>query len=304
MAALLYAAKAADCPYEIVLVASNDPDAPGLKLANAENIAIFAHPHTGFTREEHDNIMHDAITKSGAEYIALAGYMRILSAEFVSKWQDHMLNIHPSLLPKYKGLQTHKRALDADDTHAGCSVHLVTPELDDGPILGQTAVTIMDGDTQESLASRVLFAEHQLYPKILAQYVGREQNPKWILEAVRKRALALAETYERPSFGTPGWRVGSEKTGKYFAHFSQRLYGEASIGILVKTSGMDEQMALIDADPELYYMPRFYGKSGWIAIRLDIGRTDWQHVEQWLEKSWRLVAPKRLTKMADITDQF
>ncbi len=304
MAALVYAAKADDCPYEIVLVASNDPAASGLKLAEAEGIDTFAHPHKGLKRAEHDQIIHEAVTSAGAEYIALAGYMRILSDDFVSKWQDRMLNIHPSLLPKYKGLDTYQRALDAGDTHAGCSVHLVTPELDDGPVLEQTAVAILPGDTATLLAGRVLIAEHQLYASTLAKYVTREANPDWILSEVRKRALALEETYERPSFGTPGWRVGSEKTGKYFAYFSQRHFGETGTSVFVKTSGLDEQGALLDADPDLYFAPKFYGKSGWIAIRLDTGATDWGHVADCLKKSWRMVAPKRLTRMMDIADNF
>ncbi len=304
MAALLYAAKAENCPFEVVLVASNDPQAPGLKLAEAEGIDTFAHPHKGLSRNEHDQIMHEAIVAAGADHVALAGYMRILSDEFVRQWQDHMLNIHPSLLPKYKGLDTYQRALDAGDSHAGCSVHLVTPELDDGPVLAQTEVAILPGDTADVLADRVLIAEHQLYATTLAKYVAREADPDWILEQVRTRALALEETHERPSFGTPGWRVGSEKTGKYFAYFSRRHFGETGTSVFVKTSGLDEQSALLDADPDLYFTPKFYGKSGWIAIRLDTGHTDWDHVGDWLEKSWRMVAPKRLTKMMDIAAEF
>jgi phosphoribosylglycinamide formyltransferase-1 len=304
MAAMVYAAKSPDCPYELVLVASNDPDAPGLKLAEAEGIATFAHPHKGLAREAHDAIIHDAVIQSEAEYVVLAGYMRILSDGFVRKWADHMLNIHPSLLPKYKGLDTYQRAIDAGDRVAGCSVHLVTAELDDGPVLAQTEVAILPDDDADALASRILIAEHQLYPDTLARYVTREADPDWILGQIRQRALALEESHERPSFGAPGWRVGSETTGKYFAYFAQSHHGEASIALLVKTTGLDEQAALIDADPDLYYAPKFYGKSGWIAIRLDIGRTDWDHIASWLSKSWRIVAPKRLTRMIEIADQF
>ena len=304
MAALVYAAKAPGCPFEIVLVASNRSDAPGLTLAQAERIATFAHPHKGLSREEHDGIMHDALVEAGAEYVVLAGYMRILSDGFVAKWSDRMLNIHPSLLPKYKGLDTYQRAIDAGDPVAGCSVHLVTPELDDGPVLAQTEVAILPGDDAESLASRILIAEHQLYPGALAQYVTREADPDWILAQVRQRALALEETHERPSFGAPGWRVGSETTGKYFAYFAQSHHGEASIALLVKTTGTDEQRALIDADPDLYYAPKFYGKSGWIGIRLDQGRTDWDHIAEWLHKSWCQVAPRRLTRLIEAADQF
>lgn len=173
MAALLYAAKAADCPYEIVLVASNDPEAGGLELARAEGIATFAHSHKGLKRAEFDAILDAQIRAAGADLIALAGYMRLLSPEFVSGWAGRMLNIHPSLLPKYKGLHTHERALEAGDSHGGCSVHIVTAELDDGPVLGQTEVAILPGDTPDTLAARVLIAEHQLYSRVLADFVGR-----------------------------------------------------------------------------------------------------------------------------------
>lgn len=173
MAALLYASRQPSCLYEIVLVASNKPDAAGLALARGEGIATFAYSHKGLSREAHDAVMHDALMAHDAQFVALAGYMRILGAEFAKKWQGRMVNIHPSLLPKYKGLHTHARALAAGDSHGGCSVHLVTPELDDGPILGQTAVAILPDDTQESLAARVLIAEHQLYSRCLEELVSK-----------------------------------------------------------------------------------------------------------------------------------
>jgi formyltetrahydrofolate-dependent phosphoribosylglycinamide formyltransferase len=176
MAALLYASRAADCPYELVLVAANDRAAKGLGLAEAEGIPTFALSHKGMTRAEHDRAMDAAIRSRGAQYVALAGYMRILTPEFVSGWAGRMVNIHPSLLPKYPGLQTHQRALDAGDSHGGCTVHLVTTELDEGPMLGQTPVAILPGDTAESLAARVLIAEHQLYPRCLAALVTRERQ--------------------------------------------------------------------------------------------------------------------------------
>ena len=171
MAALLYASRAQDCPYEIVLVASNNPEAGGLKLAEAEGIATFALPHKGMARLDHDMAMDAAVRASGARFIALAGYMRILTPEIVAGWEGRMLNIHPSLLPKYTGLHTHERALEAGDSHGGCTVHLVTAELDDGPMLGQTPVAILPGDTADSLAARVLIAEHQLYSRCLAKLV-------------------------------------------------------------------------------------------------------------------------------------
>lgn len=304
MAALLYASRASDCPYTIVLVASNDPAAPGLALAAAEGIATFAHSHRGLERAAHDRIMVEAIRAHGADYVALAGYMRILGEEFVAHWPGRLLNIHPSLLPKYKGLHTHERALAAGDSHGGCSVHLVTAQLDDGPVLGQTAVAVLPGDTAETLAARVLIAEHQLYPATLSNYVTRELQPEWILAQVRDLALAQPETHERASFGAPGWRVGTEKAGKYFAYFAQSHHGEAPIGLLVKCSGGDEQQMLIETEPERYYIPQFYGASGWIGIRLEPGAIDWDHIRAWLGRSWLAVAPKKLVQLQRIAAEF
>jgi phosphoribosylglycinamide formyltransferase-1 len=304
MAALVYAAKADSCPFEIVLVASNDPEAAGLEFAAAEGIATFAHSHKGLKRAEFDQIIDAQLRRAGAQYVALAGYMRLLSPEFVARWEGRMLNIHPSLLPKYKGLHTHERALEAGDSHGGCSVHIVTAELDDGPVLGQTPVAILPGDTPDILAARVLIAEHQLYSRTLADYVSRESDPEWITARVGALASALPEVDFRPSHGSPGWRVGGEKSGKYFAYVSVRHHGEDAVALLVKTSGADEMASLIEQDPGLYYKPAYYGASGWIALRLDRPGTDWEHVRQWLERSWSAIAPKRLTRLMDAADQF
>lgn len=304
MAALVYASRIADCPYEVVLVASNDPAAPGLALAQAEGIATFSHPHKGLTREAHDAAMEAAVLESGAGYIVLAGYMRILSDSFVERWAGRMLNIHPSLLPLYKGLDTHARAIAAGDSHGGTSVHLVTPELDAGEVLAQVRVPIVAGDTPDSLAERVKLAEHQLYPRAVADYVSRWRNPAWLLEQLRTRALALPETSEQDSFGSAGFRVGEGKSGKYFAYFSDRPHGHDRIALLVKTSGMDELNALVEDQPDTYFKPAFYGASGWVGIILDRPDLDWGDVEAWLQRSWRSVAPKRLTRMMDIADAF
>jgi phosphoribosylglycinamide formyltransferase-1 len=304
MASLLFASRLPDCPYEIVLVASNKPDARGLQVAAAEGIATFAHSHKGLTRGAHEAIMLVALAKANVDYIALCGYMRILTPEFVAGWAGRMLNTHPSLLPKYTGLHTHERALDAGDSHGGCTVHLVTADLDAGPVLGQIPVAILPGDTPEALAQRVLYAEYQLYPRMLADYVSREMDPDWILAKVGELALALPETDARTSHGAPGWRVGGEKSGKFFAYVSVRHHGEDAVALLVKTSGPDEMNALIDAEPDIYYRPAYYGASGWIALRLDRPGVDWDHVGEWLAKSWRAVAPKRLTKMMDVMDAF
>lgn len=173
MAALLYASRLPDCPYEVGLVASNNEDAAGLELAKIEGIATFAHSHKGMERAEHDTAMERAAQDAGADYIVLAGYMRILSEEFVARWTGKVINIHPSLLPKYKGLNTHARAIEAGDSHGGATVHLVTPELDSGAILEQVKVAILPEDTPDTLAERVKLAEHQLYPRALAGYVAR-----------------------------------------------------------------------------------------------------------------------------------
>jgi phosphoribosylglycinamide formyltransferase-1 len=304
MAALVYASRIAPCPYEVVLVASNDPEAAGLALAEAEGIATFALPHKGMTREVHDAAMEAAVLTAGADYIVLAGYMRILSDAFAARWAGQMLNIHPSLLPLYKGLDTHARALAAGDSHGGASVHLVTPELDAGEVLAQVRLPIVPGDTPATLAERVKLAEHQLYPRAVAEYVSRWQNPTWLLDQLRTRALALPETCEQESFGSAGFRVGAGKSGKYFAYFSDRPYGHERIALLVKTSGMDELHALVEDQPETYFKPAFYGASGWVGLILDRPDLDWSDIDAWLERSWRAVAPKRLTRLMSIADEF
>lgn len=305
MAALIYAAKQSDCPFEIVLVASDNPDAKGLVLARAEGVDAPPLPApTPKDKSQFFAALDTLLHRANADYVALAGFMRILPPDLVVPWEGRMLNIHPSLLPKYKGLHTHARALAAGDAVTGCSVHLVTAELDDGLVLGQTEVAVLPGDTPEMLAARVLIAEHQLYPRVLADYVSRERSPEWIVARVGALALALPQTDARASHGAPGWRVGDEKSGKFFAYVSVRHHGENAVALLVKTSGADEMAALIEAEPELYYRPAYYGASGWIAYRLDRPGVDWDHVAEWLAKSWRAVAPKRLTRLIDAAEAF
>ena len=300
MAALLYASRAAECPYQIVLVASNNPDAAGLTLAAAEGVATFVLPHRGMSRTEHDRAMDAAIRAAGARFVALAGYMRILSPEFVAQWDGRMVNIHPSLLPSYPGLHTHERSLAAGDSRAGCSVHLVTADLDAGPLLGQTPVAILPGDTAETLAARVLIAEHQLYSRCLAELVTRETSPDHLVAQVRECALALPEADEILSHGMPCFGVTK---GKKFAYVSLDHQGDGKTALLVKISGLDEQQQLIENDPERYYRPAYFGDA-WIGIRLDIGGTDWDHVGEWLQRSWRMSAPKKLTALLDAADAF
>ena len=294
MAALVYASQAPDCPYEVVLVASNNPDAPGLKLAAAEGIPVFAHAHKGVNRADFDAIIDAELVRHGVEVVALAGYMRLLSDDFVAKWAGRCLNIHPSLLPKHKGLDVHEAVLAAGETKTGCTVHLVTPSLDDGPILGQVEVAVLPGDTPDSLAERVHYAEHQLYPRVLAKLVGDAHSPETMLSRVRALALALPAAAEKLSHGSPGFYV---EGGKFFAYFSYDHHHDGVTGLLVKASGVEEQSQLIENDPDLYYRPAYLGPSGWIGIRLDTGEVDWAHIEDWLARSWRASAPKRLAML-------
>lgn len=169
MAALIEASRATDCPYRVVLVAANDPDAPGLAIARNAGIQTYAHSHKGMKRADFDALIDAELRGARVELVALAGYMRILSEGFIAGWAGRIINIHPSLLPLYKGLDTHQRAIDAGDAEGGCSVHIVTPELDDGPVVAQARVPILPGDTPETLAARVLVEEHRIYPLALAE---------------------------------------------------------------------------------------------------------------------------------------
>jgi formyltetrahydrofolate-dependent phosphoribosylglycinamide formyltransferase len=156
--------------YRIVLVASNVPDARGLVLAKRLGIPTWAKRHEGMKRAEFDALLGAALHEHRVEIVALAGYMRLLSPGFVDKWEGRILNIHPSLLPLHKGLDTHRRAILAGDEYAGCSVHVVTADLDSGPVIAQARVKILPRDDAESLAARILEEEHRLYPLALEEY--------------------------------------------------------------------------------------------------------------------------------------
>jgi phosphoribosylglycinamide formyltransferase-1 len=159
--------------YRIVLVASDKPEAAGLAWARDQGLTTFALSPRGIGKPAYEAAIDAALRDAGAEWIALAGYMRLLSDEFVAQWRGRIVNIHPSLLPRYKGLDTHARAIAAGDASAGCSVHLVTEELDGGEVLGQAEVPILPDDTADTLAARVLAEEHRLYPAVLAEVVRR-----------------------------------------------------------------------------------------------------------------------------------
>ncbi len=175
MEALIAADRDVGYPAEIVLVLSNRPEAAGLETARAAGIAAEAVDHRSFykDREAHERQLDARLRAHRVELVALAGYMRVLTPWLVRAWEGRMLNIHPSLLPHFPGLDTHARALAAGHARGGCTVHLVTEGVDEGPVLGQAEVEIRPGDTAESLAARVLEAEHSLYPRILGEYARR-----------------------------------------------------------------------------------------------------------------------------------
>lgn len=171
MEALLHAAADPAYPALPVLVMSNRPEAKGLETAAAAGIATMAIDHKlyGKDREAFERALNAELEAAGTEIIALAGFMRVLTPWFVNKWEGRMINIHPSLLPKYKGLDTHQRAIDAGDAEAGATVHWVSPGVDDGEIIQQASLPILPDDTADTLAARLLPVEHRLYPEALAR---------------------------------------------------------------------------------------------------------------------------------------
>ena len=171
-----------DHPGRAVLVASNDPAAAGLARAADMGVAVAAVDHRGFGKDRaaFEAALLQPILAAEPDIVCLAGFMRVLTPDFVRRFEGRMLNIHPSLLPKYPGLHTHARALAAGDAEAGCSVHEVTAELDAGPLLGQARVPVVPGDTEDSLAARVLAAEHRLYPAVLRRYAAGDRSPVWL----------------------------------------------------------------------------------------------------------------------------
>lgn len=175
MAALIEASNRPDSAYAVTVVISNVPTATGLASATArgvEAIAIDSRPY-GKDRAAHEAAIHDELEQRGIEVVALAGYMRLLTPWLVGRWEGRMVNIHPSLLPLYPGLDTHARAIAAGDAEAGCTVHLVTEGVDEGPNLAQAHVPILADDSPETLAQRVLIAEHALYPVALDAFCSR-----------------------------------------------------------------------------------------------------------------------------------
>ena len=196
MASLIEAAQAPDYPAEIALVVSNRPGAGGLARAEAAGIRTATVDHKLFPdRASFDEAVGQAFVQAGVDLICLAGFMRILSDGFVEQWTGRMLNIHPSLLPLFKGLRPHRQALDAGVRIHGCSVHFVVPELDSGPIVAQAAVPVLPGDTEDGLAARVLAEEHRLYPlglELVAGGQARLEGGRTVFASGSRTALGLA----------------------------------------------------------------------------------------------------------------
>ena len=189
MAALIEAAKDKKYPAEVVLVVSNRPEAGGLLVAHASGIATEVVDHTAFGKDRtaFEQALQAALEKHHIEIVCLAGFMRLLSAEFVKKWEHRILNIHPALLPAFKGLDTHRRALESGTKIHGATVHFVVPEMDSGPVIAQGAVSVKPGDTEETLAMRVLEVEHRIYPlalKLLAEGRIRIQKGRCTIDGV------------------------------------------------------------------------------------------------------------------------
>ncbi len=180
--ALIDACEEDDTPAEIALVVSNRPNAQGLQRASAAGIPTVVIDHTTFeSREEFDRALDTAVRRASCQLICLAGFMRVLTDEFARDWRDRILNIHPALIPAFPGLNCHARAIEAGVKITGCTVHYARPELDNGPIIAQAAIPVMPDDTEETLAARILEAEHRIYPmalKLIAQGRVRVVNEK------------------------------------------------------------------------------------------------------------------------------
>lgn len=196
MQALIDACRMANFPAEIALVLSNEADAAGLMRAREAGIATRVIDHRGFAKDRaaFERALTAALEESGVEFVCLAGFMRLLTATFVDRWRDRLINIHPSLLPAFRGLDTHKRALEAGVRLHGCTVHFVRAAMDDGPIIVQAAVPVLPGDDEAKLAARVLAAEHRCYPlalKLAAEKRLRVENERCLVDGAPMQEAAL-----------------------------------------------------------------------------------------------------------------
>ena len=201
--ALIEACASKDYPAEIALVISNETGAQGLVRAHDAGLPAKVIDHRDFAdREAFEADLTSAIESSGADLVGLAGFMRLLTAGFVDRWHDRLINIHPSLLPAFRGLNTHARVLEAGARITGCTVHFVRAEMDDGPIIAQTAVPVLPDDTEETLAARVLEAEHRTYPlavRLIAEGRVRVVNNRVAIDGAARPDGMLMNPAERPS---------------------------------------------------------------------------------------------------------
>jgi phosphoribosylglycinamide formyltransferase-1 len=196
MQALIEACRRPNFPAEIALVLSNEPGAAGLARAKEAGIATRVLDHRGFEKDRpaFERALTAALEEAGVEFVCLAGFMRILTETFVSHWRDRLINIHPSLLPAFRGLDTHRRALEAGVRLHGCTVHFVRPAMDDGPIIVQAAVPVLAGDDEAKLAARVLAAEHRCYPlalKLAAEKRLRVENERCFVDGIPAQEAVL-----------------------------------------------------------------------------------------------------------------
>lgn len=198
MQALIEAAKNPDYPAEIALVISNRPKAKGIEFAKENNIPVKIIDHKSFdSRDEFDHELNQALKEAKIDLVCNAGFKRLLGKDFVEKWRNKQLNIHPSLLPAFKGLNTHERALETDVKIAGCTVHFVRFEMDEGPIIAQAAVPVLQDDTAETLGARVLKAEHQIYPEALKKVASG------LVKVVGERLVDKSHCQEQPALYAP-----------------------------------------------------------------------------------------------------
>ncbi len=245
--------------YRVALVASDKPDAAGLAWAAARGLPTWSLSPRGIGKPAYEAQLDRALREAGVGTIALAGYMRLLSDAFVARWRGRIVNIHPSLLPLYKGLDTHARAIAAGDAEAGCSVHVVTEELDGGTVLGRSRVPILPGDDADMLAARVLAAEHALYPRILTEFV---MTP---LDRIRDMASLLPEAAERADRGETVFAVADRPFARWTDGGTLHIRTAASDGAAAEWRAID-----LGADP------------------------DWTLIEDRIARSWELSAPAHL----------
>ena len=231
MSALIAAAKASDYPAQIVGVLSNRADAQGLAIAAAEGIATAAVPHQDYaSKAEFEAAINAVLVAWQTQIICLAGFMRLLSPEFCARWAGRLINIHPSLLPRHRGLHTHEQALADGSTEHGCTVHFVTPGMDEGPTLAQAKVAVVAGDTPQSLADRVLVEEHKLYPRALAMLAASRAGAAPLVrrlvpaDAAAYRALRLEALQDAPAAFGADYQAESSQTVADFENWLARSY--------------------------------------------------------------------------------